>query len=34
MLINPFHMTGLSMYLKRSENICFSDILGGIEKDQ
>ena len=33
MLINPVHVTGLSLYpLKTSENLWFSDVSGGIEK--
>ena len=32
---NPFHATGLFLYpLKASENQRFSDISGGVEKDQ
>ena len=34
-LINTFHTTGLFQYpLKASENQRFSDVLGGIERDQ
>ena len=35
LLLNPFHVTGLFLYLlKTSENLWFSDVFKGIERDQ
>ena len=33
--VNQFHATDRFLYpLKTSENLCFSDVSGGIERDQ